>query len=422
MQAFLASLDLDYHQIYTCERCSEGNLTVIMDGKEMGIRHIHARKHERPLAVGAATVNIDCPHADIVPLNSNQARQLLQKLCANLLTSDEFQQLLQLCQSVAPDLGDLLQSICEDCRDASDTIHCPEKYRRLFEAVSTNYPAAAFLHPLYADSQFEHVLQQQQHIGHVEAADMHHGFPLLHAIVQQCSWDVIPSDWLPFLKHLAKQASAAGRASAIPQYAADDCHEDLHCFLPSFPVCRSLPPFKADRRKIDDGPSCPKYARTHPLLTPGAFTIFCAHGLCLGFSLMASQEGPRTPFEILFTRFKEAPSMVVYDNACNLQRYVMKRAPHFFRHTAFRIDRLHVYAHKGCSSGYNLGEYPAQMAVANGISLIALNTQVAEQVNSLLESIRTQVAFMTHDNAMMYIKYYLAKYNMRLRQKWSRLL
>ena len=59
MQAFLASLDLDYHQIYTCERCSEGNLTVIMDGKEMGIRHIHARTHERPLAAGAATVNID---------------------------------------------------------------------------------------------------------------------------------------------------------------------------------------------------------------------------------------------------------------------------------------------------------------------------------------------------------------------------
>ena len=95
----------------------------------------------------------------------------------------------------------------------------------------------------------------------------------------------------------------------IPQYAADDCHEDLHCFLPSFPICRRLPPFKADRRKIDDGPSCPKYARTHPLLTPGAFTIFCAHGLCLGFSLMASQEGPRTPFEILFTRFKEGELM-----------------------------------------------------------------------------------------------------------------
>ena len=123
------------------------------------------------------------------------------------MTSDEFQQPLQLHHSVAPELGILLQSICEDCRyavytmvcapppwqvrcsclvamhrDASDTTHCLEKYRRLFEAVS-NYPAAAFLHPLYAHSQFANVLQHQQHIGHVEGADMHHGFPLLHDIV-----------------------------------------------------------------------------------------------------------------------------------------------------------------------------------------------------------------------------------------------
>ena len=128
-------------------------------------------------------------------------------------------------------------------RDASDTIHCPEKYRRLFEAVSTNYPAAAFLHPLYADSQFEHVLQQQQHIGHVEAADMHHGFPLLHAIVQQCSWDVIPSDWLPFLKHLAKQASAAGRASAVSlgdlslSPVAVCCHVGMYVSHTKLPTC-----------------------------------------------------------------------------------------------------------------------------------------------------------------------------------------
>lgn len=100
---------------------------------------------------------------------------------------------------------------------------------------------------------------------------------------------------------------------------------------------------------------------------------------------MASQEGSRTPFELLFTRFKvgkthtakllasfvrpteflqaaalidltdtmsrlfccAAPTMVVYDNACNLQRYALKRAPHFFRHAAFRIDRLHIFAHRG---------------------------------------------------------------------------
>ena len=165
--------------------------------------------------------------------------------------------------------------------------------------------------------------------------------------------------------------------------------EDTHSFFPAFPLTRSLPHFKADKQRQTDGPACPKYARVHPLLTPGAFTCFCAHGLCLGFSLMASQEGPRTPFELIYTRFKKgmmlismtrymvaqvsvshtglaavkavsflqdislmcmllaAPSMVVYDNACNLQRYVLKRTPHYFRHTAFRIDRLHVFAHKG---------------------------------------------------------------------------
>ena len=41
------------------------------------------------------------------------------------------------------------------------------------------------------------------------------------------------------------------------------------------------------------------------------------------------------------------PNMVVYDNACNLHRYVLRRAPKLFADTAFRIDRLHVYNHHG---------------------------------------------------------------------------
>ena len=45
-----------------------------------------------------------------------------------------------------------------------------------------------------------------------------------------------------------------------------------------------------------------------------------------------------------------------------------------------------------CSSGYNLGTYPADMLVAANVKLDKLNTQIAEQANSLLESIRTQVS------------------------------
>lgn len=41
------------------------------------------------------------------------------------------------------------------------------------------------------------------------------------------------------------------------------------------------------------------------------------------------------------------PKLVVYDNACNLQRYALNRAPRFFKDTAFRSDRLHMFNHHG---------------------------------------------------------------------------
>lgn len=44
-----------------------------------------------------------------------------------------------------------------------------------------------------------------------------------------------------------------------------------------------------------------------------------------------------------------------------------------------------------CSSGYDLRQYPASMSVSQDVSLGELNTQVAEQVNALLECVRTQV-------------------------------
>ena len=45
-----------------------------------------------------------------------------------------------------------------------------------------------------------------------------------------------------------------------------------------------------------------------------------------------------------------------------------------------------------CSSGYDMRQYPADMPVAHGVTLGVLNTQVAEQVNALLEHVRTQVS------------------------------
>ena len=77
-----------------------------------------------------------------------------------------------------------------------------------------------------------------------------------------------------------------------------------HVFAPGFPLLRGLPKFAADKAK-DKEAGCNKYARTHPTLTPGLFTFFCAHGICIGFKLLMRKEGPSVAFEFIFTRFKK---------------------------------------------------------------------------------------------------------------------
>ena len=59
LQAFITCLDLDYQGIYPCQLCSPDNMTIIIDGKEMGIRHTLSKPYERPLDTNAAVVPID---------------------------------------------------------------------------------------------------------------------------------------------------------------------------------------------------------------------------------------------------------------------------------------------------------------------------------------------------------------------------
>lgn len=169
----------------------------------------------------------------------------------------------------------------------------------------------------------------------------------------------------------------------IPDYPLNNNYTDHHCFMPSYPICRSVPPFKADRLRVADGKACNKYSSKHPGLTPGILTVFCAHRKCLGFSLLTNPEGPSTVFDVIYTRSKTgeltssllhfvcilvsclallgfalhaaadgfgmaaAPKLIVNANACNLHKYVLRRAPNFFSNAAFRIDRQHIYNHEG---------------------------------------------------------------------------
>ena len=73
-------------------------------------------------------------------------------------------------------------------------------------------------------------------------------------------------------------------------------------------------------------------------------------GITYGFQVMDNGESPNIPFTIIRTRFPKAPSVVVYDNACNLQKYCLLRDPGFFKCTKFFVDKMHWWNHTGITN------------------------------------------------------------------------
>ncbi|KAG5263916.1 hypothetical protein AALO_G00270060 [Alosa alosa] len=128
---------------------------------------------------------------------------------------------------------------------------------------------------------------------------------------------------------------------------------------------------------------CRKVGSRHPSLIPGIFTLFCKHGVCLGFSIMEQVESVNVPFSILRSRFTKCPEVVIYDNACQLHTYTFRRDLQFFNKTCFLVDHLHWRNHSGCNAGYQLDVYPQHQDI---------NSQLAEQSNSLLKKLKSQLS------------------------------
>ena len=51
----------------------------------------------------------------------------------------------------------------------------------------------------------------------------------------------------------------------------------------------------------------------------------CEHNRCYGFQILREKESTITVFDMLLRHFKTPPSMIIYDNACNLHATCMMR-------------------------------------------------------------------------------------------------
>ena len=137
----------------------------------------------------------------------------------------------------------------------------------------------------------------------------------------------------------------------------------LDCMISNPEPCRGRANYAADSGRANTN-NCKKTTGRSNTLSPGWFTLFCQHGFAHGFRLMDTPESPKTAFDFLMCYLRKMPRIVIYDNACNLHNYVLRREPRRFKHTRFLIDRLHAPGHR-CSLGYGMDTSKADDVVLN---------------------------------------------------------
>jgi hypothetical protein len=115
----------------------------------------------------------------------------------------------------------------------------------------------------------------------------------------------------------------------------------------------------ADYQSQQAGKLCTKYKNQTKALTPGLFVMHCMKcKSCIGFHMMPASESPRTLFEVVYTRWRRPPRLIVYDNNCHAHAYFLNREPQFVKDTTFLIDKIHFKGHVGCCIGYDIAAYP----------------------------------------------------------------
>ena len=122
---------------------------------------------------------------------------------------------------------------------------------------------------------------------------------------------------------------------------------------------------------------------------------------------MDRPESPRTAFEILVTKFKKIPTVIVYDDACHLQLYCVKREPALFKDTKFIIDNFHASGHT-CTKGYHMVTYSRDKRINT------LNSNLVEQANKQFRYLTSQIACMQSDNAIMHLAVFVAHHNLMI--------
>jgi len=196
------------------------------------------------------------------------------------------------------------------------------------------------------------------------------------------------------------------------------CHGPIQRHRPIYPKLKY--DHKLERNVVsgEDGIGCPKHYSLYGQkgLTGGLMALWCTHCICIGWHCIPEAEGRDDVFSALFTRWPEAPDVVIYDFACALAPYCMLRESKFFKNTKFLIDAFHAAGHTKCSKACFLTNYTGYDLDVNG-----LNSSAAECGNAGLLRIRKSMSYMREDHAIVFVGVFLSIWNRNQRLNNPRL-
>ena len=110
-------------------------------------------------------------------------------------------------------------------------------------------------------------------------------------------------------------------------------------------------------------------------------------------SMMLSGESPSMLFDLVMTRFEDSYNpTVIYDASCLAKEYGLNRELRRFIRIKICSDRFHQCNHTTCCDSFKSSEYG---------SLLKINTEAAEQTNSVLRRTTTSTTYMS---PMIYLR------------------
>lgn len=108
-------------------------------------------------------------------------------------------------------------------------------------------------------------------------------------------------------------------------------------------------------------------------------------------------------FELMVTRFPKPPTLIIYDNACNLLTYCLNREPEFFKDTKFAVDAFHYAHHTNCNMTFN------SILLSNVDPKI--KSSLAEQKNLRISILTSNFPKMHPRNAFLILWYLVSRLN-----------